>query len=222
MTLAADLLPGWLNTSLWLVLIITCILAGRFADWRALRSVPRRYHLLFGGTLGCLVLWLISVNTIEGLWFHFLGVTSLTLLLGWRFAILGGTAAILGHTLLIQQPLSAAAAAWLLTVAIPATVSRWLVHRLRRIRSRNLFIYMLGAGFGGGLLAVLTMAMAALVLLYLGGHQEWVRSALSNWPLIFLLMFPEGFINGMIVTTLTVFYPDLVKTFDERHYLEDR
>lgn len=220
MTLAVHLIPGWLNASLWLVLIITCALAGRFADWRALRSVPQRYHLLFGGTIGCLVLWLISVNTIDGLWFHFIGVTSLTLLLGWRFAILGGTVAIFGHTLLIQQPLSAAAAAWLLTVAIPATISRWLVQRLRRIRSRNLFIYMLGAGFGGGLLSVLFIALAAMALLYLSGQQDWVNAALENWPLLFLLMFPEGFINGMVVTTLTVFYPGLVKTFDEGHYLE--
>ena len=81
---------------------------------------------------------------------------------------------------------------------------------------------MLGAGFGGGLLAALAMALAALALLWLSGQQDWVTAALANWPLIFLLMFPEGFINGMIVTTLTVFYPDLVKTFDERHYLEDR
>lgn len=222
MTIAAHLIPDWLNTALWLVMLITCAITARFADWKALRAVPQRYHLVFGGSLGCLVLWLISVNTIEGLWFHFLGITALTLLLGWRFAILGGSVAIVGHTLLIQQPLSAAAAAWLLTVAIPATVSRYLVHRLRRTRLRNLFIYMLGAGFGGGLLSVLASALAALLLLWLSGYQAWVSTALENWPLIFLLLFPEGFINGMIVTTLTVFYPDLVKTFDERHYLEDR
>jgi len=33
-----------------------------------------------------------------------------------------------------------------------------------------------------------------------------------------LLLFPEGFINGMVITALTVFYPDLVKTFDDEHY----
>jgi uncharacterized membrane protein len=44
---------------------------------------------------------------------------------------------------------------------------------------------------------------------------------LDNWPLVSLVLFPEGFINGMIITTLTVFYPQVVKTFDDKHYLGD-
>ena len=80
---------------------------------------------------------------------------------------------------------------------------------------------MLGAGFGGGLLSVLLVAVTALPVLWLIGQHGWVGQALANWPLILLMMFPEGFINGMIVTTLTVFYPDLVKTFDDGFYLGD-
>jgi uncharacterized membrane protein len=219
MTIAADLVPGWLSNALGVLMALTCALCLRYADWRALQAVPARYHLVFGGTVACLALWLISVNVIAGLWIHFLGMTALTLILGWRFAVLAGSVAVILHTLIIGQPLGAASPAWLLTVAAPATVSRWLVQRLRHLRASNLFIYMLGAGFGGGLLSVLAVAPLALLLLWLGGQLEWVHLALDNWPLIFLLLFPEGFINGMVVTTLTVFYPDMVKTFDEAHYL---
>jgi uncharacterized membrane protein len=221
MTIASELMPGWLTALLWVVLAGTCLVAARYADWPALRAVPVRYHLFFGSVVCCLLLWLMSVNTVSGLRFHFLGVTTLTLLLGWRLAILAGAAAVICHTLLIGQALGAAPAAWLLTVAVPATVSRWLVHRLRKLRSRNLFIYLLGAGFGGGMLSALAAALAAIVVLLLAGHADLVNSGLRNWPLITLLMFPEGFINGMMVTTLTVFYPQLVKTFDDDHYLED-
>jgi uncharacterized membrane protein len=221
MTFAAGLIPAWLNTSLWALMLLCCAACARFADWSALRKVPLRSHLLFGGTLACIGLWLISVRVIDGLWMHFLGMTALTLILGWRFAMLAGSAAVIAHTLIIAQPLAAAAPAWLLTVAAPATVSRWLVHGLRKLRSGNLFIYMLGAGFGGGLLSALAVALLAILLLWVSGQQVWVDQALANWPLVFLLLFPEGFINGMVVTTLTVFYPDLVKTFDDRHYLGD-
>ena len=221
MLIAAHLLPAWISIALWLWMLVVCALAIRYADWRALRAVPGRYHLVFGGCLACLVLWLLSVNAFDGLWFHFLGITSLTLLLGWRFAILAGTVAVIGHTLILQQSPGAISTAWLLTVAVPATVSRLVVHRLRKFRSRNLFVYMLGAGFGGGLLSVLAVAMSALTLLWLAGQNDWVLSALANWPVVLLLMFPEGFINGTVVTTLTVFYPDLVKTFDDAYYLED-
>ncbi len=221
MTIAAQLLSPWLCVVLWFCLAGTCALAAYYADWRALRAVPSRYHLFFGSVVCSLALWLISVNAIEGLWFHFMGITTLTLLLGWRLAILAGTAAIIIHTLIIGQPLAAAAPAWLLSVAIPASISRWLVHWLRRLQTRNLFIYMLGAGFGGGMLSVLGMAAGAIILLGLSGQEELVTAALDNWPMISLMLFPEGFINGMVVTTLTVFYPHLVKTFDDDFYLEN-
>lgn len=209
-----------MSATLWLLLLATSGFAARYADWRALRQQPSRYHLVFGGALFCLLLWLMSVTMVDGLWMHFMGVTTLTLILGWRFAMLAGTVAILVYTLLIGEPLAAVAPAWLLTIAIPATVSRLLVSALHRLKSHNLFIYMLGAGFGGGMLSVLVTAIAAVSLLWLIGQQGWAEQALANWPLITLVLFPEGFINGMIVTALTVFYPDLVKTFDDVYYLD--
>ncbi len=221
MSIAAELIPLWMSVSLWLVLLVTCSFAARYADWRALRQEPRRYHLLFGGVLFCVLLWLLSVRMVEGLWLHFMGVTTLTLILGWRFAIIAGSVAIVVYTLLIGETIIAVAPAWLLTIAIPATVSRWLVHALHRLKSHNLFIYMLGAGFGGGMLSVLVTAVAAVFLLWLIGQDGWTEQAIANWPLLTLVMFPEGFINGMIVTALTVFYPELVKTFDDSFYLDD-
>ena len=105
---------------------------------------------------------------------------------------------------------------------IPASVSRWLVFVLRRQRQQNLFIFMLGAGFGGGILSMLVVAIVSLALFWLIGQGEWTRNAVENWPLLSLILFPEGFINGMLVTTLTVFYPGLVKTFDDAFYLDGK
>lgn len=221
MLIATTLIPFWISTVLWIALLGTCGLAIRYADWRALRQEPKRYHLLFGGILFLLVLWFLSVRVIEGLWLHFLGITTLTLILGWRFAIIAGSVAVWIYTLLMGESMAAVAPAWLLTIAIPATVSRWLVHALRSLKSHNLFIYMLGAGFGGGMLSVLAIVIVALPLFWQLEQHSWVVESLANWPLITLIAFPEGFINGMIITALTVFYPTLVKTFDENYYLRD-
>ena len=38
-------------------------------------------------------------------------------------------------------------------------------------------------------------------------------------PLVLLLTFPEGFLNGAVISALTVFYPDIVKTYDDVRYL---
>ena len=54
-----------------------------------------------------------------------------------------------------------------------------------------------------------------------GASPDDVLAALEAWPLITLIAFPEGFINGMLVTTLTVFYPQTMRTFDESYYLDD-
>ncbi len=221
MTIGAALLPGWIALVLGLLMLGVTAAAARYADWRALWRVPLRQHLLFGCTCLIVILWLMSVKAIEGLWLHLLGITTLTLVLGWRFAMLAGAAAIVLHTLLIGEPLRAVGPAWLLTVFLPASSSRWLVHALRRVRSRNLYIYMLGAGFGGGLLSVLVVGLAAPPLLWLIGRGDWAAVALANWPMLTLFLFPEGFINGTMVTGLTVFYPQVMKTFDESHYLDE-
>lgn len=219
MTLSAHLIPAYLSLPLAVFMALTCTACLWSANWRAVRQVPSRSHLLLGGAFACLALWLISFTVIEGVRVHFLGVTALTLVVGWRFAILAGSAAVLAHTLAIGQPLASVPVAWLLTVAVPATVSRWLVYQLRATRAHNLFIYMLGAGFGGGALSSLAVTVTAVGLLWLGGQAQLVTLALQNWPAALLVLFPEGFINGMIITAFTVYYPDLLKTFDDQHYL---
>lgn len=221
MTIAAELVPLWALWLLWPLLLAGCAVAAWTAPWRALWAVPARLHLILGGVLCCVLLWSLSLRFIDGLWLHFLGLSSLTLVLGWRFAILAASLALVLYTLLQQQPLLALPAAWLVTVAVPATGTRLLLFYLRRLPLPNLFVYTLGAGFGGGILATVLAAITALLMFAAFGLDDWLHSALANWPMIFLLGFPEGFINGTVVTTLTVFFPDAMKTFDSQYYLGD-
>ncbi len=221
MFIASELIPLWLAIAAGLVMLVACSLCAWYAPWPAIRQVSVRQHLLLGGIFSCVLLWLMSVHIIDSLWLHFLGITALVTLVGLRFALLVGAVATALFALLIDQPLAGAPPAWLATVAAPALVSRLVVYRVRGLRSNNLFLYLLGVGFAGGMLAMLATVLASLGLLWLCDQQLWVTEALQNWPLLLLILFPEGFINGMIVTTLTVFYPQLVKTFDETHYLGD-
>ncbi|MEE4144807.1 MAG: energy-coupling factor ABC transporter permease [Halieaceae bacterium] len=221
MFIASDLIPAWLSLACAVALLSGCSLSAWYAPWRSVLRVSARQHLLLGGVCACVVLWLMSVHIVDNLWLHFLGITALVTLVGLRFALLVGAVATLLFALLIRQPLAGVPLAWLTTVAAPALVSRLVVYRVRGLRSNNLFLYLLGVGFAGGILAMLAAVGTGLALLWLCGQQPWVIEAVRNWPLLMLILFPEGFINGMMVTTLTVFYPQLVKTFDETHYLGD-
>jgi uncharacterized membrane protein len=169
--------------------------------------------------LALLLLWMLTLQVVAGVSIHLLGITTLTLIVGWRFTILGATLVLFGYLLLQQQSLLAAPLSWVFSVLIPATTTRLLVHVLRRYAFRNLFVYMLGAGFGGGLLSTLVLTLLALPTFWLIGQPDWISSAVDNAPFLLLLIFPEGFINGMVVTAFTVFYPDVVKTFDDDFYL---
>lgn len=221
MVLAAHLIPLWFNVAAGL-LMMTCVGgAALTAHWPALRAASERQHVLLGGLLALMLLWLLSFQVIADVWIHLLGVTSLTLIVGWRFAVLGATLVLFGYLWWLQQSLMAAPVAWFFSVLIPATTTRLLAHLLRMYGLKNLFVYMLGAGFGGGLLSVLLAAVLALPTFWLIGQSGWADSALDNWAFVFLLMFPEGFVNGMLVTAFAVFHPDVVKTLDDDYYLND-
>lgn len=206
----------WWCCAIATMVLLPCI---RYAEWRAMRQVPLRQHLLFASLLFLVVLWMISVRVFDGLWLHFMGVTTVTLLVGLRFTLLLGALASCAYALLIDQPLTASAPAWLITVLIPALLSRLLVFWLRKRPQNNLFVYLLGAGFGGGALSALGLAAGGLLLLELSGDHTRVMAALESWPMITLVMFPEGFINGMVLSVIVVLNPEAVKTFDSDKYM---
>ena len=197
-------------------------IAAATAHWRALLAVPQRQHVLLGGLLALLLLWLLTFRVIDGVWMHLLGVTSLTLIVGWRFAVIGGAVVMAVYLRLQGRDLAALPLAMLFSVFIPASSTRLLGYVLRRYGMKNLFVYQLGAGFGGGLLSVLVLGIVSLPVFWVIGQGGWVDLALENWPFILLVMFPEGFINGMLITAFTTFFPDVVKTFDDGFYLDGR
>jgi uncharacterized membrane protein len=219
--IATQFIPLWLNLLFGIGMFFCVAGAAWTAPWSALGKATERQHVLLGGLLALLLLWLLSFEVTEGVSIHLLGVTSLTLIVGWRFTLLGGTLVLFAHLLLVQHSMQAAPLAWFFSLMVPATVTRLLAHVLRRHGFRNLFVYMLGAGFGGGLLSMLAAAALTLPVFWLIGQSDWLTAGLENWPFVLLLMFPEGFINGMVITAFTVFYPDVVKTFDDDFYLSE-
>lgn len=212
------LLPSWLPVLTLLVILPWLVCAAWYLPWAALLAAPSRVHLVAGGSVACLFLWLMNVRGIEGLVFHLLGMTTLTLLLGWSLATLSGTVSLLVYLLIMQLPLTGFALAWVFTVGLPAAITWALGRSLYRADLRNPFVFIFGAGFAGGALVVLVDAILALCLFSAVGLGAWTARALDVFPVLFLVMFSEGFINGMCVAALAVFYPSWMKTLDEHFY----
>jgi uncharacterized membrane protein len=182
------------------------------APWVELFSDQRRQHLLFGTMLALFLLWLVRRDFASGLSFHFIGMTAVTLLLDWPLALLCGFAAQLGLLALGRLDLAGLGVNGLLLAETFAVL-------VERRQPRNLFVYIFCCGFFPAALTALVCLLGGLGLLWHDGlyvMPPWLEDFVGY---LWLVMFPEAFINGMLVTGLVVFYPDWLETFNRTRYL---
>ena len=203
-----------------LLALLTLLAALWLAPWSALRAAPVRQHVWFLVVLALVVLWLMSFRLTDGITLHLLGMTVATALLGTALSVLAGLTALLVLVLADRLALPAVPLAWLLGVVVPALATAGLLLLLARSRVRNLFVFLLGIGFVGGMVTVLATLLATALVLLLAGQGELLAAAVPQVALLPLLLFPEGFINGAALSTLTVYFPHLVRGFDEQRFLE--
>ncbi len=188
------------------------------APWRALQAVPRRQHALFAALVVLSLLWSFRFEVMPGLHAHPFLLMTCTLIFGWSLTLLVGALALWLVVLIGAHPWQALPLDWLLAVVLPSTLCFGLMRALYRLRLRNLFFYILGLGFFGTI--VVTFVTCVLIALFLAVTQPpafmdqlWERVAF-----VVPLLYSEGFLNGLLVTAITVFVPDLVKTFDEHYF----
>ena len=187
--------------------------------WLQLISDVRRQHLLFATVVGLVLLWLVRRDFESGLSYHFIGMTVVTLLLDWPLAILAGFAAQLAMVALGRQDLAALGVNGLLLVLVPVLVTELCALWVERRQPRNLFVYIFCSGFFAAALATLASLLLGLGILMVDGiwgAPPWLADFVGY---LWLVMFPEAFINGMLVTALVVFQPDWLETFNRTRYL---
>lgn len=201
---------------LWLVLL-ACSL--RRSLWQTLHDNPLYQHLLLGSAIALVPLWTLRAGLHDGLEVHFLGLTTLTLLLGWRLALLAPclTLLVLGYFGVTNL----ADFGWqaLIGIALPVATSWLLFLASWAWLPRHLFVYIFVAAFLGGAITISVKVAASALLMGLSDSYPWhtiTADYLSIWP---LLLFPEALLNGMAMTVLAIYCPHWVNTFFDRTYL---
>lgn len=218
--ISADLLADSTLFAGWVVYSPALVWAIWRAPWLELLSDLRRQHLLFGTTLAVFLLWLVRRDFDSGLSFHFIGITAVTLLLGWPLALICGALAQVGLVFLGRQEFAAAGVNGILLVVVPVLIAETCALLVERRQPRNLFVYIFFSGF-------FPAALTACVCLLLGAALLW-RDGLFLFPAwmddfaayLWLITFPEAFINGMVIAALVVFCPDWLETFNRSRYLQ--
>jgi uncharacterized membrane protein len=204
---------GWLQWAWWPLLL--WVVWG--APWRWLLRNGNLNRLLACAVVQFLI-WQIRTDLV-GLNLHLLGATVMTLMFGWRLAIIGGSLAIGLNCLRWHPPIAAAIVDGWITVVLPVAVSYVLARCVERCLPRHFFIYVYASAFVGGALSMLAMGIATVLLV--PSAVPYVEGWFGQLMPYVLMMFGEAFVSGGLITLMVVYRPDWVASFDDRFYLED-
>lgn len=218
--IAAQLLSDLSLTLGWLVFVPILAWAAARAPWVELCTDSRRQHLFFGTVFALFALWLVRREFDTGVSFHFIGMTAVTLLLDWPLAVLGAVLAQIGLIALGRQDLAAMGVNGVLLIGLPVLVTECCAVLVERAQPRNLFVYIFCSGFFAAALSALLCLLASLGVLWADGlfaMPVWLEDFIGY---LWLIIFPEAFINGMVVSALVVFCPEWLETFNRTRYLQ--
>ncbi|HEX8596208.1 MAG TPA: energy-coupling factor ABC transporter permease [Pseudomonas sp.] len=217
--IGAQVLTPETMTTAWLLYVPVLCWAIWRSPWVELFTDSRRQHLLFGTVFALFLLWLVRRDFDTGVSYHFIGMTAVTLLLDWPLAILGGLVAQVGLLALGRQDLAALGVNGLLFIGLPVMVTEGCAMLVERAQPKSPFVYIFCSGFLAAALAALLCLLLALGVLWFEGLFEmpiWLSDFIGY---LWLIIFPEAFINGMIVSALVVFTPEWLETFNRTRYL---
>ena len=191
------------------------------APWSRLKD-EKQLHVYLGTCVALLLLWTIRARTMPGLEYHYLGATLLTLLFGWRLAIVAISVVLAGSVISGASDWQSFPMNALTMGMVPVTASYLIYRTVDRRLPNNFFIYIFLCAFFGAGAAVTTATITACLLLLWSGAYSFEQLANQYFPLAPLLAFPEAFITGMLMTLIVVYRPDSVGTFDDERYIRNK
>ena len=212
------LLPAPLIQMAHLLWLVVLVVAAYLAPWRALADA-RLQHVYLGAVVSLLLLWSFDAGVTPGLGFHFLGVTVFTLMFGWALAVVGTGLATLGLALNGSGGLEAISLNALVLGVVPVSVSQLIYHFVSGRLPHHVFIYIFLNGFLGGIIAAAVTVLTLVLVLVWSGTYPLARISQEYLPFLPLYLFPEGLLNGMLVTVMVGTKPQWLKTFDDQSYL---
>jgi uncharacterized membrane protein len=219
MNLSAGLLPVihyWMAGVLFLLITGYALYS---APWRSFKADPQRMHVFLGSCVALLVLWQLEAGLRPGLSYHLLGGTLFVLMFGWQLAFLGVALVVAGSTLNGMGDIYSLPLNTLVMAGVPIAVSYGLYRFALRFLPHNFFVYVLGNGFFCGAFAMVATIAAATGLHACCGPYSFARVAHDYLPFAPMMVFAEAFFTGMLATSLVLFRPEWVSTFDDRRYL---
>lgn len=209
----------------WLALALSLAWLGRArraAERGAFFGSGAQQHLWLGAAVIVAFVWSIQVRALAGLEVGLLGSALVALLLGpWRGALALLLALGVFNVLAPGSWRNFGLNGWLLG-ALPCLLAGTLQAAIARWLPRNVFVFMLGNGLFVVLLttAVVGLARIGLALVLAPAGVELQAGDAAAYAL--LLAWGEALLSGMLFCALVIYFPHLVRTYDQDVYLPRR
>ena len=221
MSIESGLLPVWFIYLLFLPSLLIIGWALWHVNWVALKDQSLLQHVFYSACLALAVLWSIRAGLSSGLGIHFMGLTAATLVMGWPLALIAGGIGLLCVTIIGLESYAGFGVNYVISIALPVFTSYWVLKFVQRKLPANPFVYIFLCGFFNGAIAIL--AVACVTSLMLGALQVYTWDAVYEEYFMYLplMLFPEAFINGMVVAGVMGTFPHLLSSFNVDKYFSD-
>ncbi len=204
----------------YLVYIPVLLLAIRRAPWWHAR-LNTDFNVFLGMTVATLFFWSVKAGFAEGLSLHLVGATMLTLMFGWAFAVISLSLVLIGISLMGDAGWQAYALNATILIVIPVLISHGIFRLVDSRLPNNFFIYIFINAFFGSAIALGAVGLASTWVLAMADAYTMdylIYNYLAYYP---LLLFPEAFLTGMLMTIFVLYFPHWVSTFDDNRYLKN-
>ncbi|WP_019894371.1 energy-coupling factor ABC transporter permease [Hydrogenovibrio halophilus] len=211
---------GWMLGGA-VVYLVALFWSFRTAPWHKIEDREAQ-HVFLATSVLLFFLWSVAASVGSGLTFHFLMSALVTMMFGPQFAIMAASLALLGVTLTGGAGLLMFGVNAVLMGVIPILLVWWIARLAYVYLAHNFFVFVLLNGFFAAGLSVLVTLMLSASAMWLSGAQTPEKLEQSFLPFIPLLVIPEGFVNGLILTALVLMKPQWVSCFTDEQYLNGK
>lgn len=202
---------------IWVGLLIW---AFKTAPWYKVTGDRSAQNVVLAATVIVLLVWQFGASLGGGITFHFLLMTTMTLMFGPQFALLGMSLALLGVTFESDLGYWALGLNAVLMGVIPIFITWWMARWAFYKLDHNVFVYVFFNAFLSAAIGVVVSLSLAATVLYAADVQTAETLKQSFLPFVPLMATPEGFLNGMLMTAFVLFKPHWVSSFNDKEYFK--
>ncbi len=221
MNLSGDLSLSWMLLG-WLGLVFQAVWAFKQAPWYKIQGDSGAQSVFLGMTVAILLVWVTGAQIENGLNFHFLLMTTVTLMFGVSFALILALLVMVGMTLVGHGDWQALGWNYLLMGVVPVWISWWIATWSYRLLDRNFFVFVLLNGFFAAVLSTVVSLMLIGGVMGLMELHSWTEISHQYMGFVPILALPEGFLNGFLVAAMVLFKPEWLACFSDEVYLKGK